>query len=340
MLSRRLTRDGCRVATAAGGLAALSALEREDFDLVLLDLMMPDMNGLDVLLRIKGDERLRHVPVIMITGLTEIDSAIRCIEAGAEDYLPKPFDPILLRARIRACLERKRWRDREHRYLLRLEEETARFERLLLSILPRQVIGRLNDGETLIADRYSEATVLFADLVGFTELSARMQPAAVVEFLTRLFSQFDASALTLGVEKIKTIGDAYMAVAGVPDQRADHCQAAALMALDMLERLSRVNEALGCDMKVRIGVHCGPVVAGIVGTHRSVYDVWGDTVNVASRLEGSSLPNRIHLSKDAADRLGSEFRLEPRGRVELRGRGPMQTFFLLGHGAIPPSALY
>ncbi|MHC2368829.1 DNA-binding response OmpR family regulator [Bradyrhizobium diazoefficiens] len=165
----------------AGGQQALQALANDEFDLVLLDLMMPDINGLDVLVRMKADERLRRIPVIMITALAETESAVRCIEAGAEDYLPKPFDPILLRARINACLHKKRWRDREQKYLRRIEEETAKFERLLLTILPRQVIGRLNHGEAMIADRFEGVSVLFADLVGFTEHSSRVTPAAMVE---------------------------------------------------------------------------------------------------------------------------------------------------------------
>ena len=131
LLSRRLTREGHRVASVAGGQQALQALAEDEFDLVLLDLMMPDINGFEVLLRMKADERLRRIPVIMVTALAETESAIRCIEAGAEDYLPKPLDPVLLRARINACLHKKRWRDREQRYLRRIEDETAKFERLL-----------------------------------------------------------------------------------------------------------------------------------------------------------------------------------------------------------------
>ncbi|HET7490913.1 MAG TPA: adenylate/guanylate cyclase domain-containing protein [Bradyrhizobium sp.] len=328
LLSRRLSHDGHRVASVAGGLQALQALADDQFDLVLLDLMMPDINGFDVLVRMKADERMRRIPVIMITALAETESAVRCIEAGAEDYLPKPFDPVLLRARINACLHKKRWRDREQRYLRRIEDETAKFERLLLTILPRQVIGRLNHGEAMIADRFEDVSVLFADLVSFTEHSAKLAPAAIIEYLNRLFSEFDELARELDVEKIKTIGDAYMAVAGLPDPNPDPFAAIANMALGMIERLDRVNCHFGWPLQIRIGVHSGPVVAGIIGAHRFIYDVWGDTVNVASRLEAYSLPNRIHVSQDIARHLAAPFSLEPRGSVDVKGKGKLETFFL------------
>jgi adenylate cyclase len=328
LLSRRLTRDGHRVASVAGGQQALQALSDDEFDLVLLDLMMPDINGFDVLMRMKADERLRRIPVIMITALTETESAIRCIEAGAEDYLPKPFDPILLRARINACLHKKHWHDREQKYLRRIEDETAKFERLLLTILPGQVIGRLNQGEAMIADRFEGASVLFADLVDFTQQSARVTPAAMVDYLNRLFSEFDELARDLGVEKIKTIGDAYMAVVGLPNPNPDPFAAIAKMALGMIDRLGRVNGHFGWPLQIRIGIHSGAVVAGIIGTHRFIYDVWGDTVNVASRLEAYSLPNRIHVSQDTARHLVGPFALEPRGSIDVKGKGKLETFFL------------
>jgi class 3 adenylate cyclase/CheY-like chemotaxis protein len=328
LLSRRLTHEGHRVVSVAGGLQALRALADDEFDLILLDLMMPDINGFEVLVRMKADERMRRIPVIMITALAETESAVRCIEAGAEDYLPKPFDPVLLRARINACLHKKRWRDREQRYLRRIEDETAKFERLLLTILPRQVIGRLNHGEAMIADRFEGVSVLFADLVGFTAHSARIKPAAIVDYLNRLFSEFDELARELGVEKIKTIGDAYMAVAGLPDPNPDPFAAIAKMALGMLDRLDRVNRHFGWPLRIRIGIHSGPVVAGVIGAHRFIYDVWGDTVNVASRLEAYSLPNRIHVSQDIARHLAAPFSLEARGSVDVKGKGKLETFFL------------
>ena len=329
LLARRLTREGHRAIEAHSGREALRVLEFEDVDLVLLDLVMPDMNGFQVLERLKADERLREIPVVMISGLRETDSVIRCIEAGAEDYLPKPFDPVLLRARIDACLERKRWHDRERRYLAVLQEEKGRSEALLRNILPGQIVGRLNGGETVIADRLEEVTILFCDLVGFTEAASRTAPGRLVDDLNRLFSAFDALTGALGVEKIKTIGDAYMAGAGLPEPRPDHVEAMAELALRMLEAVERLNREAGTAFQVRIGMHTGPVVAGIIGTHKFIYDVWGDTVNVASRLEGHGLPGRVHVSDEVRRAVGHRYGFEPRGAISLRGRGRMETFFLV-----------
>ena len=328
LLARRLAREGHRTVEAHSGREALRVLGFEDVDLVLLDLVMPDMNGFQVLERLKADERLREIPVIMISGLRETDSVIRCIEAGAEDYLPKPFDPVLLRARIDACLERKRWHDRERRYLAVLQEEKRRSEALLRNILPGRIVGRLNDGETVIADRLEEVTILFCDLVGFTEAASRTAPGRLVEDLNRLFSAFDALTGALGVEKIKTIGDAYMAGAGLPEPRPDHAEAVAELALRMLEAVERLNREAGTAFQVRIGMHTGPVVAGVIGTHKFTYDVWGDTVNVASRLEAHGLPGRVHVSDEVRRALGHRYEFEPRGAIGLRGRGQMETFFL------------
>lgn len=329
MLSRRLSQDGHRITIAEGGRQALSLLESRDFDLVLLDLMMPDINGFEVFGQIKASPRLRDIPVIMISALDEVDSVIRCIEAGAEDYLPKPFNPVLLRARINACLERKSLRDRERRHLAQIEDEKERHEKLLLNILPKPIVGRLNDGETPIADRFDEVTVLFSDLVGFTEMSARLTPTRLVTLLNQLFSEFDEIARAHGVEKIKMIGDAYMVVAGVPEPRADHAQAIAHMALDMRGAIERIGNMFEENLALRVGIDTGPVVAGVIGTHRFLYDVWGDTVNVASRLETTCPANRIQLSRATADRLASGFEIALRGTIEVKGKGTLETYFLI-----------
>jgi class 3 adenylate cyclase len=210
-----------------------------------------------------------------------------------------------------------------------LEEERARSLELLLNILPQRIVDRLEAGETTIADRLPEVTVLFSDFVGFTAASASMDPAELVAELNALFSEFDALCERLGVEKIKTIGDAYLAVGGLPGTREDHVAAVAELALGMLEAIGKLNASRGRRWRIRIGLHTGPAVAGVIGTRKFVYDVWGDTVNTASRLETSAEPDTIHVSAAVAGALGDGFDVRPRGSVELKGKGEMATYVLV-----------
>ena len=214
------------------------------------------------------------------------------------------------------------------RLLTELEAERARSEQLLLNVLPQRIIDRLEAGELLIADRHDEVSVLFSDIVGFTETAARLTPAALLEEMNELFSGFDAICERTGVEKIKTIGDAYLAVGGL-DGGTDHAAAVAETALQMIEQVE-ARPPGDPDWRIRIGLHTGPAVAGVIGTAKFAYDVWGDTVNVAARLEVSSEPSRVHVSSVLADQLGDRFRFTPRGTVELKGKGLVQTCFLVG----------
>jgi class 3 adenylate cyclase len=321
LLSRRLSRNGHMVDTADSGKSALQAVTKATYDLILLDLMMPEMNGLEVLTRLKADPAVQHVPVMMISALDEINSIVTCIEAGAEDYIPKPFDPVLLNARIDASLERKRLRDREQAFLDQLKVEKSKSESLLFNILPETIIRRIRQGEVEIADRFTEATILFSDLVGFTGLANRCPPSRIVEILNDLFSAFDALAERLRLEKIKTIGDAYMVAGGLPEQNPEHAIAVAHMALGMIEIVHETGKRFGERLEVRIGIHSGEVVAGLIGRHRSIYDVWGDTVNTASRLESSGAPNRIQISDATYNKLKDAFFCELRGPVEIKGKG-------------------
>jgi adenylate cyclase len=326
LLSRRLQREGYRVTSVEGGAAALTMIAAEGFDLVLLDLMMPGMSGFEVLSRLKADGGTRHIPVIMISALDELDSTVRCIEAGAEDYLPKPFNPVLLRARINACLEKKRLLDELH-------AEKERSEALLLNILPRTIVERMRRGETAIADRIAEATVLFSDLVDFTLLSATLSPEETVKLLGLLFSQFEDLAVLHGLETIKTIGDGYMVTGGILEQQPNAAVAVAEMALSMLEVVERAGRAIDKKLQLRIGVHTGgPIVAGVLGTHKIAYDVWGDTVNTAKRMESYGLPGQIHVSAATRRLLGDAFRFEPRGLLDVKGKGSMETYFVYRRG--------
>lgn len=328
VVRRRLVNQGHYIQEVQSGHEGLAALASSAFDLVLLDLVMPGMDGFEVLNRLKADPLLRDIPVIMLSGHSEIDSAIRCIAAGAEDYLSKPFNPVLLRARVNASLERKRRRDREREHFVELADEKAKVDGLLRAILPETVVARLKAGETIIADRYDSATVLFADLVGFTAFAAQTSAARVVEVLDGLFSAFDAICKQLGVEKIKTIGDAYMAAAGLPQPRPDHAGAVVRLGLGMIDAVEKINQAKGLDFQLRVGIHTGPVVAGVIGRDKFIYDVWGDTVNVAHRLEDAGMAGRIQVSDITRQALAGHFHFEPRRVLDLAGVGATDAYLL------------
>lgn len=211
-----------------------------------------------------------------------------------------------------------------------LSAANERSERLLLNILPATVADRLKADESPIADRVDDVTVLFADLVGSTPLAERLEADALVALLDRIFSEFDDLADRHGLEKITSIGDGYMAVAGLPEPRADHIEAAARMSLDMRETLRACKGPGGVTLEMRLGLASGSVVAGVIGKRKFRYDVWGDTVNIASRMESHSLPGMIHVTADIQRSLSERYQFLPRGMVSIKGKGSMETYFLLG----------
>lgn len=330
MIARRLEHMGFKIVLAADGLEALAALRREAFDLVLLDVLMPELDGFETLERIKANDRWRTIPVVMLSALDDADSTARCITAGAEDYVPKPFNPIVLRARINASLEKKRLRDQEERYLERIKQEQAKSEQLLLTILPDAIATRLKSGERNIVDEVSAASVMFIDIVGFTAIAAQTKPDTTVSLLNKLFSAFDSLVDVHGLEKIKTIGDAYMAVAGVPNPVEDHALRAARMALAVQKALVIFNKNNGVEWSVRMGIHSGPLMAGIIGSRKFAYDLWGDTVNLASRLESQGEAGRIQISEETSKLIEAEFSVSPIGVVDIRNRGEIPVFKIDG----------
>ena len=209
------------------------------------------------------------------------------------------------------------------------ELQKARTEQLLLNILPQSIATRLQAGETPIADQFDQVSVLFADLVGFTKFSGQQTPAQLVELLNTIFSEFDQLATLHGLEKIKTIGDAYMVVGGLPKPRPDSAEAIALMALDMQAAINRLNAVKNRTFQVRVGINIGTVIAGVIGKSKFIYDLWGDTVNVASRMESSGLPGKIQVSAATYECLKDRFEFEQRGIIEVKGKGEMLTYWLL-----------
>jgi class 3 adenylate cyclase len=210
-----------------------------------------------------------------------------------------------------------------------LAEAKAESDRLLLNVLPAPIADRLKRGDSPIAEGYDEATVLFADLVGFTPFAEARPPEEVVAFLDGLFTAFDGLSDQHGLEKIKTIGDAYMAVAGLPVPAADHAARAVAMAVGMQAQVEALRQRSGMPLHLRIGIHSGRVVAGVIGRRKFSYDLWGDTVNLASRLEASGLPDRIQVSADTRRRLGDGIALESRGRIEVKGKGRVETWLVV-----------
>jgi guanylate cyclase len=214
---------------------------------------------------------------------------------------------------------------------LRIEQDRA--ENLLLNILPRSIADRLKTDTATIADQVAAASILFADVVDFTPLAARLKPAEVVGMLDNLFTHFDLLADRYAVEKIKTIGDAYMVAAGVPTPRADHARVIALMALDMREAMHSKDAVGDLGLELRIGISSGPVVAGVIGRKRFLYDLWGDAVNMASRMESHGTHGQIQVTRATYELLCDEFELEPRGTVPIKGKGDVETWFLVGRRA-------
>lgn len=319
---------------------AIAAAESFRPTVILQDLVMPDVEGLDMVRRFRELPATAQVPVIVLSAQEDPAIKAQLLGAGASDYLVKLPDEVELVARVRVhseghhrLMERNAAFAALEKSLADLHAEREKSERLLLNILPATVAARLKDGEQTIAESFPAASVLFADLTGFTTFSQHADARQLVALLDTIFTAFDHVATAVGVEKIKTIGDAYMAVAGLPVPRPDHAVAMAEMALGMQAAFTEAIRGRDAPLAIRIGIHSGPVVAGVIGRHKFSYDLWGDTVNIASRMESHGEGGRIHVSSTTRDLLGDRYRFESRGSVTIKGKGVMETHFLLGRAA-------
>lgn len=332
-------------------LEAFAWLQQEtadSLDLILMDLHMPDINGIEACRYIKTMPNRQDIPIIMVTGSDEIEHLQHAFAAGAMDYILKPPNEVELLARVRSALRLKEETDRrktreqelkrvngrleqvladlaEKHHLLQQEQEKS--ERLLLNILPHPIAERLKQSPQVIAERFEQVTVLFADIVDFTPFSASVSPEELVCLLNDIFSLFDHLAEKHGLEKIKTIGDAYMAVGGLPMPMENHATAVAEMALDIQNEMKHL---FAGKLQVRIGLHSGPVVAGVIGKKKFIYDLWGDTVNTASRMESHGLSGGIQVTQTTYEQLHSHYHFEPRGAIPVKGKGEVVTYLLTG----------
>ena len=328
-LSRKLIAAKHDVSVANSGNEAEAILNGgKQLDLVLLDILMPDLNGYEILGRNKMLLQSKNIPVIVVSSLDEQETVYRCLESGAQDFVTKPINFMILAARINAALERKYLLDREEQHLARIESEKQKNEELLLNILPQPIAMRMKSNETLIADSVKDCSILFGDIVGFTPLSQALGPVKIVEILNQIFSEFDDYCEELGVEKIKTIGDNYMVASGVPTPDSKHAVKAVTMAIKMLNFVRGLPEIEGHTISMRIGIHSGPAVAGVIGKKKFVYDLWGDAVNTAGRMESHGVAGRIHVSAFTYELVKDYFELESRGNMLIKGKGKMETFLL------------
>jgi adenylate cyclase len=326
--NRILLRDplearGFHVKEAQNGAEALEAIAERLPDVILLDLMMPGMDGFEVCRRLKSNSATAPIPILIVTALSERKERLMGIEAGANDFLNKPVDIADLLLRVANAAHSKALFDQ-------LQAEREKSDQLLLNILPKAIARRMKAGETTIADSHSEASVLVADLAGFTTVASHIPAEQVVFLLNEIFSAFDSLLEKHALEKIKTIGDAYMVAAGVPVPRPDHPGAIVELALEMTRELEQFNEQYDTSLRIRIGISTGPVVAGVIGRKRFSYDLWGDTVNIAFRLESLVEPGGILVDQATFDLVKENYSFGPPRTLELKGRGNAIAYRLEG----------
>ncbi|WP_028223395.1 adenylate/guanylate cyclase domain-containing protein [Paraburkholderia oxyphila] len=366
LLEQMLRRAGYVHVTSTMEASAVSELHRHHrYDLILLDLQMPGFDGFQVMESLKSLEVDNYLPVIAITA--QPAHKLRALQTGAKDFISKPFDLAEVLMRVHNMLEVRLLHRESREYGKALEQKVREVEasrelirrqsdelkdlyakvvaeqkvseRLLRNMLPLPIAERLkahlhdvadSSFPQVIADRFPEVSVLFADIVNFTGFSAGLSAEQLVEMLSDIFTDFDSIADTRGLEKIKTIGDAYMAAAGLPIPVDDHAARAAHMALDMIDTMARFNALRHCDLQLRIGINSGEVVAGVIGKRKFIYDLWGVAVNLASRMESHGMAGRVQVTAATRERLGEPFVFEARGTIVTKGMGELRTWFLVG----------
>ena len=336
LLERMLGAAGYTCVTSTLDPRAVCELhEKNRYDLIVLDLQMPGMDGFQVMEGLKPIEKDGYLPVLVITA--QPDHKLRALQAGAKDFISKPFDVAEVLMRVHNMLEVRllhleirRKNDELKKLFDQVVAERKVSERLALHVPPNSIAARLQARPDVTADSFADVTVLIADIVGFTDLTPAVTPEQLALLLDEVFTSFDGLAKQRGLKKIKTLGNSYMAAAGVPVPSGDHAAQAVHAALDMLEALARFNERRDHSLQVRIGIASGAVVAGVIGKRMYVYDVWGDAVNTASRMESHGVAGRVQVSESTRRLLGEPFLLEERGALEVEGKGEVKTWFVGG----------
>jgi class 3 adenylate cyclase len=320
MLGVLLSREGHTVVKAANGRQALDLVKSQSFDLILLEIIMPEVTGFQVLESLKADPSLSQLPVLMISALQESENVARCVEMGADDYVYKPFNPVILRASVNACLEKKRLRDREVEYLQQIQKVQQRSDELLHVILPAPIVAELKETKKVQPRRHENVAVMFCDIVGFTPYCDHNPPEQVVAYLQQLMEEWERIVLVHGVEKFKTIGDSLMAAAGLLQPSDNPVLSCVRCGLEIIAAA----QMLPISWNVRVGIHAGPVVAGVIGKQQFQFDLWGDTVNTAARMKSHGVPGAVVLSETAWQQIAHCSRGVELGVVQLKGKGNLE----------------
>jgi len=353
LLERMLSGAGYVSLASTRDPRAVCELHRKNrYDLILLDLQMPVMDGFEVMEGLKEIERDGYLPVLVVTA--QPDHKLRALRAGAKDFVSKPFDLAEVLTRVHNMLEVRLYAKALEETVQELEAnrevirgknvelknlfdevvaERKVSERLALGVPPNSIAERLQARPDVTEDRFADVTVLIADVVGLTTLSPALSPDRLALMLEEIFTLFDGLSNERGLKKIKTLGNSYMAAAGVPLPSTDHAERAAHVSLDMIEVLDRFNERTASTLQVRIGINTGKVVAGVIGRRLFLYDVWGDAVNAASRMESHGVAGRVQVSESTRRLLGEPFLVEERGTLEVEGAGELKTWFLAGRNS-------
>jgi len=336
LLERMLGGAGYTCVTSTVDPRAVCALhEKNRYDLIVLDLQMPGMDGFQVMEGLKPIEKDGYLPVLVITA--QPDHKLRALQAGAKDFISKPFDVAEVLMRVHNMLEVRllhleihRKNDELKKLFDQVVAERKVSERLALHVPPDSIAARLQARPDVTADPFGDVTVLIADIVGLAELTPAVSTEQLALLLDEIFTSFDGLAKQRGLKKIKTLGNSYMAAAGVPVPTGDHAAQTVHAALDMLEALGHFNERSHHSLQVRIGIASGAVVAGVIGKRLYLYDVWGEAVNTASRMESHGVAGRVQVSESTRRLLGEPFLLEERGALEVEGKGEVKTWFVGG----------
>lgn len=325
VLSETLTQHGFYPLQAKSGSRAIEICRRAQPDLILLDIQMPGLNGFETIAKLKEDDSTRDIPVIFISALADVDDKVRGFQAGGVDYVSKPFREEEVIARVDAHIKLRN-------ATRQIEEERKKSDQLLRNVIPDPIIEQLKSTGTAPPRTYDDVTVLFTDIVNFTGTAESLNPEQLIGELNDLFTAFDRIIAEAGCERIKTIGDAYLAVGGMSRMRdgadTDHPSRIVQAALQMRDYVAERDGLV--DWQIRVGVHTGEIVGGIVGTQKYLFDIFGDTVNTASRMESLSEPMEITISGDTADRVGSAFVLSECAPVTVKGKGEMRVTRVTG----------